>query len=900
MLCCIIIVLRPLVAESGVVIASGKEGDNITWTLFANGTMVLDGNGGTLDYSKNGDSPTIRNRPWNRLRPRIKKLVVRRGINRIGHRAFQTCVNLEEVVLPHTVTNVGKWAFQHCHALSNATLSARLKLDGGAFDSTPVEDDILATESSAYIGSIYYKRLLQVKSTGDYRDDVMAVARSQIGYHEGDGETDYGGGNLSSHRDYTEYGRYFGTSGNAWCSEFASWCVLMAGCPKTIVNSSVCANAHRFCDRSHAAYHSWSETIWGTGSYVPGKGDLVLLVLGSLDNKDSGGGFDPNTTLSHTTLLDDYSENGDEISFSIVNGNSGQRVRDEVLVVNKADGRKTNGSGRIGFFVAPAYEDKDVNKCIARFDANGGTVDVPCKTVAIGGRYGALPLPHREGHAFTGWQNKAGRHINMYSLCRDSDRQTTYTLDNGMTIDLVAQWARSESSLADDPSHAGLRSISIPSQESHVREKSAMAEKRRYRAPSGSQTWTDARGRKVKATLKGISENGKEAIFSKAGKSGLIAFPIDGLSSPDRERINACKLPQYKKSDNMWVKMLGKHTHGKTDATMPIEYGKTWETIPVEETGIDPKVFDAIPGFIKSRNMGTTGLMIIVHGRVAFQYGDVKEVSYIASCRKSVLSMMYGNYVANGKIKLDQTMGNLKIDDVGGLLPIEKTATVLDLITARSGVYHPASNAGGIPEGEEPERGKTPPGTKFVYNNWDFNVAGTVFEMKAGKSIYKAFDEEFAKPLRLQDWDVSRHRRSGDYKKSIHLAYHFNFSTRDMAKIGELMLRKGKWNGRQLVPEKWVEESTRPFTRFEHGNENRDNGSGYGYMWWIEPIRRPFPVCEGMYSACGMFGQYITVIPRLDMVVAHKSAKNSEHPTSGHAYRDLLRMICKGTMKTDF
>ena len=190
--------------------------------------------------------------------------------------------------------------------------------------------------------------------------------------------------------------------------------------------------------------------------------------------------------------------------------------------------------------------------------------------------------------------------------------------------------------------------------------------------------------------------------------------------------------------------------------------------------------------------MGTTGLMIIVHGRVAFQYGDVQEVSYIASCRKSVLSMMYGNYVERGKIKLRETMAELKIDDVGGLLPIEKTATVLDLITARSGVYHPASNSGGIPEGKEPERGKTEPGTKFIYNNWDFNVAGTVFEMKAGKSIYKAFDKEFAKPLGLQDWDVSRHRRSGNARKSIHLAYHFNFSTRDMAKIGELMLRKGK------------------------------------------------------------------------------------------------------------
>lgn len=63
--------------------------------------------------------------------------------------------------------------------------------------------------------------------------------------------------------------------------------------------------------------------------------------------------------------------------------------------------------------------------------------------------------------------------------------------------------------------------------------------------------------------------------------------------------------------------------------------------------------------------------------------------------------MMYGNYVAKGVIDLTQTVGDLEIQDVGGLLPIEKTATVLDLITARSGVYHAAANTGGIPEGKD-------------------------------------------------------------------------------------------------------------------------------------------------------------------------------------------------------
>ena len=313
----------------------------------------------------------------------------------------------------------------------------------------------------------------------------------------------------------------------------------------------------------------------------------------------------------------------------------------------------------------------------------------------------------------------------------------------------------------------------------------------------------------------------------------------------------------------------------------PPKYGKKWQKATPEECGFNPSALAEIPKLIKSRNMGTTGLMIVVGGKEMYTFGDVEQVSYIASCRKSVLSMMYGKYVRNGTIRLDETVGELGIDDVGGLLPSEKLATVRDLISARSGCYHPAANPGGNPKGK---RGVTEHGTKFVYNNWDFNVAGTVFEMKTKTSIYKAFDKDLAVPLMLQDWDLSRHKRTGDASKSVHLAYHFNFSTRDMARLGELMLRKGRWNGKQLIPADWVEESTRPVTSFPQGG-------GYGYMWWIEFDDRYPDACRGAFAAHGMYGQRISVFPVLDMVVAHKSAKNGEHPTRAGDYRELIRLI---------
>ena len=317
-------------------------------------------------------------------------------------------------------------------------------------------------------------------------------------------------------------------------------------------------------------------------------------------------------------------------------------------------------------------------------------------------------------------------------------------------------------------------------------------------------------------------------------------------------------------------------------ALPPVTPGAQWAMAKPEDCGFDAERLAKLADLIRERKMGTTGLMLVVGGRLIYAYGDVAEVSYIASCRKSVLSMLYGKYVRNGTIKLTETVGELGIDDVGGLLPSEKRATVRDIISARSGCYHPAANpghkAGGLP------RGKTAPGTKFVYNNWDFNVAGTIFEMKTGKSIYDVFEADIARPLQLQDWDRSKHKRTGDASKSIHLAYHFHFSTRDMARLGELMLRKGKWDDKQVIPADWVEESLRPASAFPAGG-------GYGYMWWRD-IDDKFPnAFKGAFAAHGMYGQRITVLPALDMVIAHKSARNGKHPTKSSDYRDLVRAI---------
>ena len=321
-----------------------------------------------------------------------------------------------------------------------------------------------------------------------------------------------------------------------------------------------------------------------------------------------------------------------------------------------------------------------------------------------------------------------------------------------------------------------------------------------------------------------------------------------------------------------------------------ILYADPWPVAEPESVGFQKDKLEKVGEYAKE-NTGTTGLVIVVNGKIIYTYGDIKQVSYIASCRKSVMSMLYGKYVADGTIKLDETIGQLGIDDLEGLLPQEKEATVYDLITARSGVYHPASNPGGIPEGKKYERGATPHGTRFVYNNWDFNVAGTVFTLKTGQDIYDALERNLTIPLGMEDFDRKRHKLSGNAKMSKHLAYHMHFSTRDMARLGQLMLQKGRWNGEQLVPEEWVVRSTSVVTPL-----NREFHCGYGILWWLLRDKEYPEQFKGAYSAQGMYGQFITVFPVMNMVVAHKSAGNSKKRTSEGQYRHILRLIVEASM----
>lgn len=319
--------------------------------------------------------------------------------------------------------------------------------------------------------------------------------------------------------------------------------------------------------------------------------------------------------------------------------------------------------------------------------------------------------------------------------------------------------------------------------------------------------------------------------------------------------------------------------------------GGQWEHIDrPESAGFSSARLNALRTWLGTQD--TTGLVVAVGGRSLFEYGNITELSYLASCRKSVLAMLYGRYVENGAIPLGKTLRDLQMDDVGGLLPAELEATVEHLLTARSGIYHPASNAGDD-TASAPPRGPQRPGWFFLYNNWDFNAAGAVFEKLTGRDIYDALETDLARPIGMQDFSPSSQKKSGDLSRSQYPAYHMWLSARDMARVGLLMARGGSWAGTQVIPRDWVRRITSLVTPFHEMNPPylRSLGTGerwgYGYLWWVwdgPSAAGTFGEFSGAYSAKGAGGQFITVLPQFDMVVAHKT-NTDRPPASGPSTR---------------
>ena len=281
-------------------------------------------------------------------------------------------------------------------------------------------------------------------------------------------------------------------------------------------------------------------------------------------------------------------------------------------------------------------------------------------------------------------------------------------------------------------------------------------------------------------------------------------------------------------------------------------------------TGWSPESLNI--AFEYAQELNSTSVIVIKDGLLVAEWGRTDKRTLSHSVRKSLLSALYGIALEKGLIDINSTLEELGIDDQNPPLSSqEKQARVVHLLQSRSGIYH---DYVGDPEGQPPDPGTHLPGTFFFYNNWSFNVLGTIFEQETELPIGEAFKQWIADPIGMQDFEVrdvtyeSTDKIISRQRDSIHPAYRFWISARDLARFGVLFQQAGQWNGQQIIPPDWIRDSIEPYSI--------PNRFGYGYSWW-RVVGYPDWLGSGAYLASGTGGQKLLIDPNRKLVVVHRT-----------------------------
>ena len=302
----------------------------------------------------------------------------------------------------------------------------------------------------------------------------------------------------------------------------------------------------------------------------------------------------------------------------------------------------------------------------------------------------------------------------------------------------------------------------------------------------------------------------------------------------------------------------------------------------VGEAGFDPAKLGAARAAWEE--LPSSAFLIVSDGAVVDAWGDVGRRFMCHSVRKSFLSGLYGIYWDRGEIELNKTLADLGLDDEPEpLLESEKQARILDLLKARSGVFHPAAYAGRT---DSRPRGSEGPGRYFAYNNWDFNTLAAILTRETGDDTFEAFDRYFGQPLQMEDWRLSDGYYHYERDKSKYPAYPFRMSARDAARFGLLFARNGLWGDDRILSEHWVRRSS---ALYSIDGERETAAMGYGFMWWVflDPRFEKY----GAYAALGVGNQMIAVFPELDIVMVNRADTYVGEGTPPAALQDLMARV---------
>lgn len=299
-------------------------------------------------------------------------------------------------------------------------------------------------------------------------------------------------------------------------------------------------------------------------------------------------------------------------------------------------------------------------------------------------------------------------------------------------------------------------------------------------------------------------------------------------------------------------------------------------TLPVSTPEAEGVSSASILKFLDAVDKGKNEIhsfVMLRHGKIISEgwwspYGkELKHVMFSAS--KSFTSMGVGLAIAENRLKLtDKVVTFFPHSLPDTLSTYIKEMTVQDLLKMSTGMNtDPLMSARGSsdwPKSFMSSPVENKPGTVFKYNNMATFMLSAIVQKVTGEKLVDYLKPRLFDPLGIKNftWDETP---EGYTFGAIGL----KLQSEDMAKFGQMLLQKGKWNGKQIVPQSWLEEAT-SFQIKSNDPSNKlpkelnDWEQGYGYQFWRGR--------NNMYRADGLGGQFIIVLPDKDAVVVLTSA----------------------------
>ena len=304
----------------------------------------------------------------------------------------------------------------------------------------------------------------------------------------------------------------------------------------------------------------------------------------------------------------------------------------------------------------------------------------------------------------------------------------------------------------------------------------------------------------------------------------------------------------------------------KPDFPFNAVYEQAFVRATPESQGISSDLFAALLRELDaSKDTEMHHFMALRHGKVICECNFApypKGMWHIThSMCKSITGMAIGMLIEEGKLKLNENIYDIFSDHMNAFSKIFRPViTVENLLTMTSGVTF---NESGIVSGNDwlgsflnaSVNGK--PGTEFQYNSLNTYVLSAIVTKRTGETL-----TEYLTPRLFGPLGITKYYWETCPKGITKGGWGLFLCAEDMAKLGQLYLQKGKWNGQQLVSEYWIEISTARHLK------TQNDTYGYGYQLWME--QRP-----GSFEYNGMLGQNVIIYPDMDMVLV-TNAGNKE------------------------